>query len=114
MKHITWTVDHPGEDYSSRTGTDEDGNTFHVPANGETVTVKTADGREAIGWTAEEALAIALSLPSRALIQAAPKLLEACEAALKFITEDGRAPYRADEEPVIEKLTAAIAAAKGS
>lgn len=53
---IHWTKDHPEDDFSSRTGTDENGNTFHMPANGETITVTTPDGRNGLGWTPTEAL----------------------------------------------------------
>lgn len=53
---IRWTKDHPQDDFSSRTGVDENGNTFHMPANGETVTVATPDGRHGMGWTPSEAL----------------------------------------------------------
>jgi hypothetical protein len=54
---ITWKDDDPGFGYSSATGHDEDGNTYHTPANMETVSVVTPDGRQGFGWTAEEALA---------------------------------------------------------
>ncbi len=53
---ITWTKDHPEATYSSFTGRDENGNVFHQSANLETVTVTTPDGRQGMGWTAEQAL----------------------------------------------------------
>ena len=53
---IKWTEDYPKSMYSSMTGIDEAGNIYRTPANRETVTITTPDGRKAIGWTAEDAL----------------------------------------------------------
>ena len=53
---IKWTEDNPTATYTSMTGVDEAGNIYRTPANRETVTITTPDGRKAIGWTAEEAL----------------------------------------------------------
>lgn len=55
MPEITWTQTHPESAYSSMTGTDCLGNEWRMPASRETVSVRTPDGRHAMGWTAEEA-----------------------------------------------------------
>jgi len=52
---IKWTHE-PDCTWSGR---DEAGNTYHSPANKETVTVTLKDGRTGFGWTAEEAKAAA-------------------------------------------------------
>lgn len=55
---ITWTNDSEvaAGQWTCRTGTDEEGNTFHVNACGEIYTCTTPQGGEGIGWTAEEVL----------------------------------------------------------
>ncbi len=60
---ITWTKNHPEADYSSYSGIDSEGNVYTRTANGEVYTVTTPDGRKACGWTADEALKSALSMP---------------------------------------------------
>lgn len=52
---VNWKIDHPELAYSSSTGIDEVGNVYHMTANQEIVTVKTHDGLEGMGWTAEKA-----------------------------------------------------------
>ena len=58
---IKWHEDFKTSTWASMTGTDKEGNIFHVTANGEVYTCITPDGRKGQGWTAKEALANAQS-----------------------------------------------------
>ena len=48
-------------------GIDENGNRYSMPANRETVFCRTKDGFGGLGWTAEEALELALAERKRIL-----------------------------------------------
>lgn len=57
VMNITWKQ----SETSGYVGIDEDGNKYSMPANRETVTCRTKDGFTGYGWTAEEALELALA-----------------------------------------------------
>lgn len=52
MSEVQWTKKENG----TYVGYDDDGNTFWMPANQETVEVQLADGRQGHGWTIPEAI----------------------------------------------------------
>ena len=58
---IKWTKKEPDMEFSGENGIDENGNRYYITANKEVVTVTTPDGKHGMGWTAEEALEIALN-----------------------------------------------------
>jgi hypothetical protein len=55
LRRITWTVDHPEADYSTRSGVDQDGNRYRMTANLEIVSCWLTDGRVGESWTGEGA-----------------------------------------------------------
>lgn len=57
---VTWEQ-MKGNHYQSRKGVDKSGNIYQMTANLEVVVCKTPDGFSGTGWTAQEALNIAIT-----------------------------------------------------
>lgn len=66
--NIIWEQN-SGNEYQNARGVDEWGNKFFMPAHRETCYVTTPDGYKGYGWTAEEALAIAVRNKHNAILE---------------------------------------------
>jgi hypothetical protein len=54
-RKVKWVKTNPEMQYGAYDGVDQDGNTYHVPANGETCICTLTDGRKGLGWSSDEA-----------------------------------------------------------
>lgn len=73
------------------TATDAAGNTFYMTANQEVVTVDTVNGRQGMGWTAEEALKSTMRTEAETAnyrrTSALSKAIDRIEAAIEIIQQ---------------------------